>query len=366
MWAVVRCCSQAAVAGACPVRPVVPARPASTYQACVVREFGGPDVMQTEPVVASSKPLLKGQVQIRLWGAGVNPADTYIRSGAYNHLPDLPWTPGLEGSGVVTALHGCSTGLALGDHVMACVVADTGGLACTTGLYAEQTNVDEHLVTKLPKVIDLELAAAVPVSYFTAYRALVRLGGLRGDDTVLVHGASGGVGIAAVQLARMLHPTCRIIGTASSQRGRDLVLAAGADMAVSHSEPGYMDQVCTYSTPTLVVEMLADKNLNVDLDCTAVGARVILVGCRGTIEINPRVIMAREATVQGCFLWNETIVERQAAASAITEGLVHDALYPPVGSKWALADARKAHTEGLVSLNGQQGGAVGKVLLSMV
>ncbi|HVG18449.1 MAG TPA: alcohol dehydrogenase catalytic domain-containing protein, partial [Blastocatellia bacterium] len=157
-----------------------------------VHESGGPEVLKLEDV-----PDLKpgpGQVLVRVRAAGVNPVDTYIRAGTHAVKPALPYTPGMDAAGDVEAVGEGVTRVAIGDRVY---VART-----LTGAYAEQALCNESQVHPLPRHISYSQGAAVNVPYATAYRALFQRAKAVAGESVLVHGASGGVGIASVQLAR--------------------------------------------------------------------------------------------------------------------------------------------------------------------
>ena len=180
-----------------------------------VSAYGGPEVLKLEEV-----PTLKpgaGQVLVRNHAVGVNPVDTYLRSNTDNRGPKLPYTPGSDAAGVVEAVGSDVTGVKAGDRVY------VGGTA--TGAYAELWLCAPAQVHALAGQVSFAQGAAVNVPYATAYHALFNRGHGDAGETVLVHGASGGVGIGAVQLARARGLT--VIGTAGTERGRRLVLRAG-------------------------------------------------------------------------------------------------------------------------------------------
>ncbi len=157
-----------------------------------VDEFGEPEVMrlvEQADLKASDEKIL-----VRLHAAGVNPVDTYIRAGAYARTPQLPYTPGSDGAGVVAAIGPGVDTVKPGERVFL-----SGAI---TGTYAELAICAPEQVHPLPEVATFAQGAALGVPYATAYRALFQRGGVRADETVLVHGASGGVGTAAVELAR--------------------------------------------------------------------------------------------------------------------------------------------------------------------
>ncbi len=195
--------------------------------------------------------------------------------------------------------------------------------------------------------------------YATAYRALFQRAVARPGEIVLVHGASGGVGIAALQLARW--KGLRVIGTAGTPQGLDLVRANGAHFAISHKEALYLDQIKAAADqgrgPDIILEMLANVNLDQDLDIIAPGGRIVVIGNRGRIEIDPRKIMSRDAAVLGLTLWNATQAELAGIYQDLVGGLESGVLVPVIGQEWPFAEAARAHDAVMTP------GAYGKVVL---
>ncbi len=313
-----------------------------------VSVFGGPEVMKLEET-----PDLHpagGQVLVRVKAAGVNPVDSYIRAGTYAVKPSLPYTPGRDAAGVVEEAGGDVSGLKKGDRVY------TAGTV--SGAYAELALCDPGSVHPLPERITFEQGAAIGIPYGTAYRALFARGRALPGETALVHGASGGVGIASVQLARAAG--LRVIGTAGSDRGRELVAAQGAHHVLDHRAPDYLNQLSSLTGGrgvNLIVEMLANVNLAKDLTVLAQNGRVVVVGNRGTIEINPREIMGREASVLGLVLLNASASELSSIHSALGAGLENGTLRPVIGQRIPLAEAPRAHDAVM------RPGAYGKIVL---
>jgi NADPH2:quinone reductase len=313
-----------------------------------VSEFGGPEVLKLQDV-PDPRPD-SGQVLVRIKAAGVNPVDTYIRAGAYAKKPNLPYTPGTDAAGIVEATGPNVRGFKAGDRVY------TNGTI--TGACAELALCEESRAHHLPSDVSFEQGAALGVPYGTAYRALFQRGGAKPGETLLVHGASGGVGIACLQFGRALGMT--VIGTAGSEKGRTLVIQNGAHYVIDHRSADYEKQVMTLTGGdgvNLITEMLANVNLAKDLSMLAAGGRVVVIGNRGTIEINPRDAMAREAAILGLILWAATDAELAEIHSAIVAGLENKTLRPVVGQELPLADAARAHQ--LV----MEPGAYGKIVL---
>uniref|UniRef100_UPI0031FC3E14 NADPH:quinone reductase n=1 Tax=Sphaerothrix gracilis TaxID=3151835 RepID=UPI0031FC3E14 len=200
-------------------------------QAIQVHQFGDPTVMQLA-TVNNLQPAV-GQVVVAIEAAGVNPVDTYIRAGTYARKPDLPYTPGIDGTGTILAIGPEVTQWQVGNRVY-------GGWPLS-GTYAQQALYAADQVYPLPGAISFPSGAAIFVPYSTAYRALFHKGQAQPGETVLVHGATGSVGLAAVQLAKSRG--LRVIGTGGSPAGRQLVTEQGADYVLDHRAEGYLDQV---------------------------------------------------------------------------------------------------------------------------
>jgi len=314
-----------------------------------VHEFGGPEVMKLEDV-----PDLQpgpGQVVVGIHAAGVNPVESYIRSGAYAVKPNLPYTPGADAGGVILKAGEGVKRVKNGDRVYV-----SGSLS---GTYAERALCNEGQVHRLPDNVSFEQGAAMGVPYGTAYRGLFQRGDAKAAETVLVHGASGGVGTAAVQLARAVGLT--VIGTAGSERGMQLVQAEGAHHVLNHSSEGYLDELMKLTEGcgvNLILEMLANKNLAKDLTVLAKRGRVVVIGSRGPIEINPRDAMGRDADIRGTTLMNTTEQEYKQMHAALVAGLENRTLRPVIGMKIPLAEAPRAHVEVM-----KPSGAYGKIVL---
>lgn len=320
-----------------------------------VQEFGGPDVLHYEDT--DDPKVAPGQIRIDARAAGVNPVDTYIRTGTYAKLPSLPYTPGTDAAGIVEAVGDGVTLLKPGDRVYTAGVVGGG----FTGAYAEKIVGDAKYFHPLPDNVTFEQGAGVYVPYATAYFALwMRARGVP-NETVLVHGASGGVGLAAVQLARAAG--FLVVGTAGTEAGCELVLQEGAHAAYNHRDDGYLTRATDGFTGgkgfDIILEMLANVNLSRDLGALAFGGRVVVIGNRGTIEINPRDAMGRNLSILGMSLWNVTDAEQKTIHAALYAGLQAGTLRPVVGETFALADAPRAH-EAILA----QTGAHGKIVLN--
>jgi NADPH2:quinone reductase len=316
-------------------------------KAIVVREFGPPEVMKLEDVKDPSAG--PGQVVIRVRAAGVNPVDTYIRAGAYARKPSLPYTPGADLGGVIETVGAGVTRFKPGDRVYAFMAA---------GAYAERAVCDEWQVVPLAGALSFQQGAGVGTPYGTAWRALFIKAHARPGETVLVHGASGGVGTAAVQIARA--HGMRVIGTAGTKEGLKLVSDSGAHHALNHRDADHLQQVLPLTDAKgvdVVLEMLANVNLDRDLDVLALNGRVVVIGNRGRVEIDPRKAMSKDGTILAMTLFNTTRAEFHEIHAGLAAGFESGALKPVVGRELPLAEAVRAHAAVM------EPGALGKIVL---
>ena len=293
-------------------------------------------------------------VVVDIKAVGVNPVDTYIRSGQYATLPPLPYTPGSDAAGIVSAVGTDVNAFKPGDRVY--ISGTTVGRAY--GSYAERAVCTVDQVHHLPDDVSFAQGAGVGVPYVTAWRALFDKGRALPGETVLVHGASGAVGVAATQMASAAG--LRVFGTAGTDRGRRLALEQGAHEVFDHTAAGYEKQIAAKTGGRgvdLVVEMLANVNLVKDLDMIAKRGRIAIVGNRGALEINPRAIMGKDATIVGFTNWNALPAELAMAHAAIVAGMERSGFKPQVGKEMALSDAPRAHEDVL------KPGAYGKIVL---
>ncbi len=323
-------------------------------KAIVVHRFGGPDVLELEDLPGPVPG--PHQVVVDVRAVGVNPVDTYVRAGSYASKPPLPFIPGSDAAGTVAAVGPDVRGMRTGDRVYVLKPAGSG----LPGTYSERTLCDVSHVHPLAPNLSFEQGAAIGVAYATAYRALLQRARTQPGETVLVHGASGGVGIAAVQIASSRGMA--VAGTAGTPEGLDLIRDEGAQLALNHHHPGYLDELMQFTTGRgvdVIIEMLANVNLARDMGVLARGGRIVVVGNRGTIDINPRDLMVRDAQVAGMLLWNTPQEEMHAIQAALVAGFANGTLRPVVGRTFPLADAARAH-EAVMSP-----GARGKVVLTI-
>lgn len=318
-----------------------------------VHEFGGPDAMRLEDVPDPTPGA--GDVIVRIRAAGVNPVDAYVRTGTYPRKPSLPYTPGSDGAGDVEAIGADVNGFARGDRVY---IAGFGTAPGGAGTYAELALCSPLQLYRLPARTSYTQGAALGVPYATAYRALFHRGGARPAETVLVHGATGGVGIAVVQLAHA--HGMRVIGTGGTEAGLALVREHGADVTVNHGAANYTGDIMRATGGRgvdVVIEMAAHINLDRDLSMLAKSGRIVVVGNRGRAEIDARQAMGRDAAILGMTLFNASDRDVAEIHAALIAGLANGTLNPAIGREFPLADAARAH-EAIM-----QSGAHGKIVL---
>jgi len=217
---------------------------------------------------------------------------------------------------------------------------------------------DASRVHPLPAGASFAQGAALGVPYATAWRALFQRAKAVPGETVLIHGASGGVGVAAVQIARAAG--LRVAGTAGTAEGIELALREGAHHAFDHRSPGYLEKAVGRTGGRgfdVILEMLASVNLAKDLKALSMGGRVVVIGSRGTVEIDPRDTMTRDASIVGMSLFNMPDTDRVAVHAALVAGLENGTLRPVVGKELPLASAAESHVAVMAP------GAKGKIVL---
>ncbi|MCP4456194.1 MAG: NADPH:quinone reductase [Planctomycetes bacterium] len=317
-------------------------------KAIQVNAFGNADVLHDNTVPAPTPA--PGQIQIQIKAIGINPVDTYIRSGVYPIKPNLPYIPGSDCAGIVAAVGSGVTQFVSGDHVY------TGG--SLTGTYAEYCLCTPDQVHALPQAITFEQGAALGIPYATACYALAYKAQATAGQTVLIHGASGGVGTAAIQLARSMGLT--VVATAGTLAGLDLVSDLGADHVLNHHDTDRVARIWALTQDRgvdIILEMLANVNLATDLELLADHGSVVVIGNRGTIEIDPRMLMAKEASIQGMILMRAASEQRDVIFETIHGGLLDGTLCPVIGETLPLGQAARAQAQVI------SGSHLGKIVL---
>ncbi len=281
-----------------------------------VHAFGGPDVLKLEEISALQPAA--GQILVKVHAAGVNPADTYARTGNYAVLPQLPYTPGTDGAGVVDSVGEGITKVKSGDRVY---VAKS-----LSGTYAEYALALESQVHRLPENVSFAQGAGVFIPYGTAYHAL--------------------------------HHQAKAHGTA---KGLDLIKREAVHQAFDHSKAGYQESILKATGGKgvdIILEMLANVNLGADLNLLAPYGRVIVIGSRGDVTITPRDIMSRRAAILAFTLWAITDAEASDIHAGLIAGLENGTLRPVVGAELPLKDAAQSHINVM-----KPSGAHGKIVL---
>lgn len=306
-----------------------------------VHTFGGPEVLTLEDI-PDPKPGA-GQVVIRVQAIGVNPVDTYIRAGIYGNRT-MPYIPGSDAAGTIEAVGPSIHQLKPGDRVY----------YYGPSAYSEKILASLDQVHPLPASLSFEQGAALGVPYATAFFALFLRGRAQEGEMVLIHGASGGVGTAALQLARA--HKMKILATAGTPEGLALVKAEGAEHVFDHSSSDYLDQILKVTAGQgvpLILEMAAHINLGNSLKLLATRGRIVVIGSRGKVEIDARDTMSRNADIRGMSLLFVTKEEIAAIHAELGKGLASGALRPIIREKLPLAQAGKAHE--LVMASGSKG-----------
>lgn len=299
----------------------------------VVSEFGGPEVLVVKEVPVPRPSA--GQVLVKIEAAGVNPVDTYLRSGNHAHAPQLPYVPGKDGAGVVEMVGDGVTGFKKGDRVY------TAG--AVTGTYAEYALCLESQLGPLPDNVTFAEGAGIWTPYATAFRALFQKAQAAAGETVVIHGASGGVGIAAVQWAKQAG--LKVIGTASSEAGRESVVSSGADAVFDHTDAGHIAAIAAATGGAdVILEMLANENLENDFGMLKMFGRIVVIGNRGSIEFTPRHAMTKDATIYGMSLFNALPADVEKMHQAIFSALSAGTIKPHVSRTFELAEAARSHT----------------------
>jgi NADPH:quinone reductase len=321
-----------------------------------VREHGGPEVLKLEDL-PDPKPGAD-QVVVRLKAVGVNPVDVYIRTGAYARKPALPFIPGSDAGGEIESVGAGVKSYKPGDRVFIHGTAAEHTHGHYGGAYAEKAVCNLDHIYRLPAGISFGQGAAMGVPYATAYRALFHRAQAKPGETVLVHGATGGVGIAATQIAHA--HGIKVLGTGGSEEGLKSVRDSGADAVFNHTTPGHLDEIMKATGGRgvdVVLEMAAHINLDKDLGLLATRGRIVVIGNRGRVEIDARQAMGKDAAILGMTLFNISDADMASINSYMVAGLANGTLKPVVGKEFPLADAAKAQDAVMAP------GARGKIVL---
>ena len=325
----------------------------ATMKAIRVHNFGDSKELKYEINVPRPKPD-DNQVLVQVKAVGVNPIDPYVRTGGFGPQP-FPYIPGMDFAGIVKAVGSKVTAVKPGDRVYG---STTDGM---NNAYAEYIAVKESFVHPLPESLNYSQGAAIPVPYFTAYRALFHLAKAQPGETLLVHGASGGVGLAAVQLAHGMG--LRVIGTAGTTAGAELVKNAGAEQVFNHREEGYLNKIkeaLGEGGANIVLENVANKNLRKDLEVVGAGGRIALIGGLGEVAIDPLDLLMREIVIIGVIFFRMSGEQLLETRNAIQTGIEAGWICPKIWQELPLEKASEAH-----DLLASGSGARGKIILKL-
>ena len=305
----------------------------------IVRSFGSSDVLRIEDSEVAPQP---NQIAVQVMAFGVNPVETYIRNGQYDPLPSLPFTPGNDGAGIVTYVGSdvIDPQVKIGDRVWI-----TGSVS---GTYAQNCLCNPRDVHRLPDALSFEQGAALGIPYRTADRALLHIAEAKPGESVLIHGATGGVGLAAIQISRMLGLSPIVATTSSSDPGIEKLLKDnGASIVCKHG-------AYTSSKVDIIIENLANQNLNTDLKLLNKRGRVVVVGNRGEVTINPRDLMRCEGSIRG-MVGPGSQDEKAVIDRGIQEGIQSGQLRPVVGVAYPFEKVQEAHDEVIAHTRGTKG-----------
>jgi len=263
-------------------------------RAVLCKEFGGPEKLVIEEV--APPPIRAGAVRVAIHAAGVNFADTLIITGQYQEKPPFPFTPGMEIAGVVTELGGGVTHLKAGDRVLASI--GRGG-------FADETVAEADVVQRIPDSMDFVTAAGFPVAYSTSHGAFAWRGRLRPGEWVLVLGASGGVGLTAVEIAKAMGAT--VIAAAGGAEKLAVAKRAGADHLVDYTREDLRERVKDLTQGRgvdVVYDPVGGDAFDASLRSIAWEGRIIVIGFAGgrIPQIPANLVLVKNIDVIG-FFW---------------------------------------------------------------
>ena len=273
-------------------------------RAIVCRELGPPERLQLESFPQA--PLQAEQVRVAIRAAGINFPDILMAAGDYQLKPELPFTPGVEAAGDVIEVDGEAGGVALGDRSVtvgdrSVTVGDRVIVRMRHGAYADEVVVAPSQLTVLPSTFDYAEGATFLAAHGTAYHALVDRGQVKPGETLLVHGAGGGVGLAAVEMGRMLGAT--VIAAASSEEKLAVAQARGADHPVLYEKEPFRDAVKRITDGRgvdVVFDPVGGEVFENSLRCIAWGARLLVIGFTGGIGLaRTNLVLIKGASVLG-------------------------------------------------------------------
>jgi NADPH2:quinone reductase len=305
-------------------------------RAVICREFGPPELLRLETF--APKPLGDGQVRVAIRAAGINFPDILMVAGEYQLKPERPFTPGVEAAGDVVEVDRGVQGVAVGDRVI---------VKMRYGAYADEAVVASSQVLPLPKTFDYAEGATFLAGHGTAYHALIDRGKLQTGEVLLVHGAGGGVGLAAVEMGKMLGAT--VIAAASSEDKLAVAKAKGADHLVLYAREPFRDAVKRITDgrgADVVFDPVGGTVFEDSVRCIAWGARLLVIGFTGGIGLaRTNLLLIKGASVLGVRA-GEAARKNPALGEARLKALLEWAeggkLRPNVSHRLPLAEVARA------------------------
>ncbi len=259
-------------------------------KAVVCRELGPPERLRLETF--ASAPLKPGEMRVAIHAAGINFPDILMAAGEYQLKPELPFTPGVEAAGEVIEVDKAASGAAVGDRVI---------VKMRHGAYADEAVVTPSQTIPLPRAFDYAEGATFLAAHGTAYHALIDRGQLTPGEVLLVHGAGGGVGLAAVEMGKMLGAT--VIAAASSEEKLSVAQAKGADHLVLYQREPFRDAVKRLTDgrgADVVFDPVGGPVFEESMRCIAWGARLLVIGFTGGIGLaRTNLLLIKGASVLG-------------------------------------------------------------------
>jgi NADPH:quinone reductase len=301
-----------------------------------VHETGGPEVLRWEEVQVGEPG--EGQVRIRQEAAGLNFIDVYHRTGLYRQ--ELPFTPGVEGAGIVDAVGPGVTGLKVGDRV---------AYAGPVGGYAEARLIAADRLVKLPDVISSEQAAAMMLQGLTAHMLVRQVHPVQSGETILVHAAAGGVGLILCQWAKALGAT--VIGTVGSDEKAELARAHGCDHPIVYTRQDFVaevERITGGAKVPVVYDGVGRDTFMKSLDCLARRGMMVSFGnASGPVDPFPATLLAQKGSL---FLTRPTLYdyvikreELEQSAAELFDVVASGKVKIEVKQRFALRDAAEAH-----------------------
>ena len=308
-----------------------------TMIAIAIEGGSGPASALTPTEIGTPSPA-RGEILVKVRAAGVNRPDLLQRLGFYPPPPGAPPTLGLEIAGEVAALGEGVTTWKLGDRVAALL----GG-----GGYAQYSVVDARHALPVPEILDLVEAAALPETLFTVYANVIEHGALKPGETLLVHGATSGIGVAAIQMAKAAG--AKVIATARGAAKAKSALDLGADHAIDASAEDFGAAVKALGGCDVILDMVGGDYATRGVECLNVGGRLVFIAFQGgaKAEFDISRIMTRRLTVTGSTLRPRSADEKARLTEAVLQkvwpSVLDGRVKALIDARFPLADAAKAH-----------------------